>query len=375
MSTKIFCRDGGKTTEIGATRLLRRLFNGSGVLSSTELLVEQQTVADNTIKVAAGDCVIEDNAPSSSTYIYHGWNTAAANVTIDANTSGNPRIDYIVAYVDLAVIDSGTDDNDAALKFADVNGTPAGSPAVPTSGQIETEVGAGNPYIILAQIAVANGFATIVTANITDKREIVDDKDGWKLAAETWAYASATTITVPSGAASKYSIGDKIKLTQTTVKYFYITAVADTVLTVTGGTDYTVANATISANYYSKDQSPVGFPGGFVLATNKYLTMDGKNAKVKIFSSIQGTGATNAGATITYGITFTTLKSVTVSCSGRKNTSAPADITETTLQSSELCTTKSATTSQTDVYFENINAGTIANTIWIGFSLVVEGVI
>ncbi len=44
--------------------------------------------------------------------------------------------------------------------------------------------------------------------------------DGWQPANETWTYASATTITVPSGAASKYAKGDKIKLTQTTVKYF-----------------------------------------------------------------------------------------------------------------------------------------------------------
>lgn len=87
--------------------------------------------------------------------------------------------------------------------------------------------------------------------------------DGWILANETWTYASATTITVPSGAASKYAVGDRIKLTQTTVKYFVVTGIADTVLTVTGGTDYTVANAAISDNYYSHAETPVGFPGSF----------------------------------------------------------------------------------------------------------------
>ena len=87
--------------------------------------------------------------------------------------------------------------------------------------------------------------------------------DGWTPAAESWTYASATTITVPSGAASKYSVGDKIKLTQTTAKYFYIVTVADTLLTVTGGADYTVANAAITSPYYSKASSPVGFPQWF----------------------------------------------------------------------------------------------------------------
>jgi len=88
--------------------------------------------------------------------------------------------------------------------------------------------------------------------------------DGWMFANETWTYASATTITVPSGAASKYQKGDKIKLTQSaSVKYFYIIGVADTVLTVTGGSDYTVADAAISTNFYSHQENPLGFPGVF----------------------------------------------------------------------------------------------------------------
>lgn len=87
--------------------------------------------------------------------------------------------------------------------------------------------------------------------------------DGWIAVGDTWSYASATTITVPSGAASKYQKGDKIKLTQTTVKYFYVVSVADTVLTVTGGSDYTVANAAITSPYVSHVLNPVGFPQWF----------------------------------------------------------------------------------------------------------------
>lgn len=94
-------------------------------------------------------------------------------------------------------------------------------------------------------------------------RQVEGGLDGWIPAEQTWAYASATTITVPSGAASKYQKGDKIKLTQTTVKYFYIVGVADTVLTVTGGSDYTVANAAITSPYFSKMENPQGFPLAF----------------------------------------------------------------------------------------------------------------
>ena len=90
---------------------------------------------------------------------------------------------------------------------------------------------------------------------------------GWIPAQETWAYASASTITVPAGAASKYSVGDKLKWTQTTLRYAYVTAVADTVLTVVvalaNGTASEVANAAITSPYYSKASSPVGFPHSF----------------------------------------------------------------------------------------------------------------
>lgn len=95
-------------------------------------------------------------------------------------------------------------------------------------------------------------------------RQIAGGLDGWIPAEETWTYASATTITVPSGAASKYQKGDKIKITNNSAtKYFYIVSVADTVLTVTGGSDYTVHDSAISNNFYSKIENPQGFPTSF----------------------------------------------------------------------------------------------------------------
>lgn len=38
--------------------------------------------------------------------------------------------------------------------------------------------------------------------------------DGWTSVSDTWTYASASTITVPSGAASLYQIGDRVGITQ-----------------------------------------------------------------------------------------------------------------------------------------------------------------
>lgn len=95
-------------------------------------------------------------------------------------------------------------------------------------------------------------------------RQIAGGLDGWIPAEQTWTYASATTITVPSGAASRYQKGDKIKITNNSAtKYFYIVGVADTVLTVTGGSDYTVHDSAITLPYYSHVENPIGFPHWF----------------------------------------------------------------------------------------------------------------
>jgi hypothetical protein len=95
-------------------------------------------------------------------------------------------------------------------------------------------------------------------------------------APETWVglkqehlycLCNATTITVASGAASIYQKGDKLRFKQTagTYVYMYVVSVADTVLTVTGGSDYTVANEAITVPAYSHIENPLGFPQWFNL--------------------------------------------------------------------------------------------------------------
>lgn len=117
----------------------------------------------------------------------------------------------------------------------------------------------GTGAVTLAGVLKGNGTGAVTgAATAADVGAIANT--GWVSPPGAWSYASATTITVPSGAASKYSPGMRVKLTQTTVKYFLVTAVADTILTVYGGTDYTLANAAISAISYSTVKAPLGFP-------------------------------------------------------------------------------------------------------------------
>lgn len=141
----------------------------------------------------------------------------------------------------------------------------------------------------------------------------------WIVVPDTWTYASATTITVPSGAASIYSVGDRLKLTQSsTVKYFYVVAVADTLLTITGGSDYSLTNTAISSIYFSHIPNPTGFPFTFGLSdptwttsgtaftnqpTNVYWKFSIVGRQVKVDGVFQG--ATTSGGTGLFYATFT----------------------------------------------------------------------
>lgn len=89
-------------------------------------------------------------------------------------------------------------------------------------------------------------------------------QDGWVDALETWTYASATTFTVAgTDLTTILSAGDKLRVKQGgSYKYFVIVSVAfstNTTVTVDGRGTYTLANAAITDNYYSKAETPNGF--------------------------------------------------------------------------------------------------------------------
>jgi hypothetical protein len=87
---------------------------------------------------------------------------------------------------------------------------------------------------------------------------------GWNVLGATLTYSSADAPTFVASTSvdltGVISVGMKLKLTQTTVKYFIVTAISTTTITLYGGTDYTLANAAITLPYYSVVKAPFGFP-------------------------------------------------------------------------------------------------------------------
>lgn len=147
--------------------------------------------------------------------------------------------------------------------------------------------------------------------------------DGWTSSGtETWTYASADsptfTFTVPGDQTAKYTPGVRLKLTQTTVKYFIVTAVSvtagTTTVTVYGGTDYTLANAAISAPFYSRDKAPAGFPLNPAKWTATYTDTTQQTASGSTVATYYNIGAATLSVPIGawdvyYAVNFVVVKS------------------------------------------------------------------
>ena len=91
----------------------------------------------------------------------------------------------------------------------------------------------------------------------------MDAKEEWTF---EWAVAPAYAFSTGKDRTAKYWPGMRVKVTQTTVRYFiivevcYVPAGDKTVVTVYGGTDYALLDAAITQNCYSPAKAPAGFP-------------------------------------------------------------------------------------------------------------------
>lgn len=186
MSTFAAIIDNGKTSAEGFYKAIYELLVEGipTVTDSTNLQAVQRGAGANmSVDISIGAAFI---ANSINTYGYNVWQDALTNLAIGASSPSNPRIDVVVAYINLAAVSIVNSNNPGALAFIDVQGTPGASPVAPNAAAIQTAVGAGVPWVAIANVTVPQSATQIVTANIADVRP------PFAIRARLWGGASNT---------------------------------------------------------------------------------------------------------------------------------------------------------------------------------------
>ena len=165
MANKVFNMAGGLHSAAAYSAFEDALY-GSCVANDSSLAVSAGTGMN--VTVAIGNGLISTGTGFARRIATDATNT----VSLTAASTANPRIDAVVAYIDNAVTPttSVVDNTNGVLKFKSVAGSPTATPSAPTAQAIQSSVGAGNPYMVLAYVAVAKN-ATAAGA-ITDVRKI-----------------------------------------------------------------------------------------------------------------------------------------------------------------------------------------------------------
>lgn len=202
MANKVYNLNGGLYSGDAFTAFETRIAssnNGSIVASPSDLKVSAGSGMNVTVSTGAG--IIGNGTLSGVRFAID----APVTVAISAASTANPRMDSVVAYIDKSVSASTSvvDNTDLGIvKFKSVAGTPASAPTAPSTSTIQSSIGAGNPYMILANVTVPKSSTAASSFTITDTR-----------VTPTSAIITNNSITTPK-LADKSVTSDKVDFTK-----------------------------------------------------------------------------------------------------------------------------------------------------------------
>jgi len=123
--------------------------------------------------------------------------------------------------------------------------------------------------------------------------ESTTSAEEWVSSSDVWTRVSNTQFVITGvNRTNIYRKGTKLRCMQGAgYKYFYVlgsTFSSDTVVDITGGSDYTLAVGSITDNYYSQYPQPLGFPGWFNFSNGSVLGMSSISTRELKFKIIEG---------------------------------------------------------------------------------------
>jgi len=144
---------------------------GDGVTGAIGLQVIQNGTPDMSVLVGTGKALVEVTI-SGRTFKVVVENDAQVQKTITANSSGSNRVDAVIVRVDKDATPNALKTNVSTIEVITGSGASALS-----NGAIDTAVG-NDGWYRLANVTVANGDSSIITAEIADTRTIVYFSNG-----------------------------------------------------------------------------------------------------------------------------------------------------------------------------------------------------
>jgi len=230
-------------------------------VTSANLLAWVSDETGTGLNVFANNCTL--NTPNLTTPSFINLTNAIG--TAPSLTAGN-----VTTVPTLSGVVTG---NSTGVTTLTANGTTSAQLAA----SLTDETGTGSNVFNTNCTLVTPALGTPSTINLTNAVGLPTasptylgayDISGWfALGACTYETADAPTFqfSIAADVTGFIGLGNRIKLTQTTVKYFVVVGVGaysggKTIITVHGGTDYTLANAAITLPYFSTHKAPFGFP-------------------------------------------------------------------------------------------------------------------
>jgi hypothetical protein len=171
--------------------------NTGGVAPATgALAVNAQGTPDTTVAVSAGVAYVTATPTGQNSQLFRVRNSASANVSIAANSSGSTKYDWIYLSVDAtnAATPNVAGDNVTTLVASRSTSASTDNGTPPTYG-----------YPI-AVVTVANGFSTITNGNIRDLRANASLNTAGSDTASGWTTLGYTPNTVTNNGNRSYTL-------------------------------------------------------------------------------------------------------------------------------------------------------------------------
>lgn len=233
-------------TDFVSEGIVGSVTNTSGVAPATGgFSVNAQGTPDMTVAVGSGVAYVTGTPTSQNSQTFRVKNSASANTTISANSSGSTKYDWVYIKLDATNLNTpNTAGDDVATIVTSRSSSSSSDDGTPPTY--------GYPIAI---VTVANGASSITNSNIRDIRTQVALNTGSNNATDGWTALSTTTLTTATG----YNKGQK---------EYDITSSADLTGVLSPGMRLKVTRATTpptqcadlesSSSQYASKTSPAG---------------------------------------------------------------------------------------------------------------------